>query len=806
MEGSEMSDKRLCSLLVSLVLVGAGCGSNRSPAGDPEPVGSSTSAFSAAWTDVVGVTTVANSLTKTAADGWGDAAAASTQTLSGDGYVQFTTGENTTYKMAGLTHAVADAGYTTIDFAFYLLAGGGIEIWEGGQPINGGQVFGTYAAGDIFKVQFTGGTTVTYLQNGNQLYASAQAPSSPLMFDTSLYSQGATINNVNVVSTPFWQNVVGVTTSGHTLTKIAAAGWNAGASTIASLSGNGFAEFEPGDTTTYKMAGLTHAVADSGYATIDYAIFPLPGGTYEIWEDGVAANGGASFGSYAATDVFRVAVTNNVVTYLQNGMVVYTSTKAPTFPLVFDASLYSQGATLVGVNFPGTPFWVDTAGVTVNGTGLTKTAPDGWDAGGSTVASLNGDGYFEFTATSNNAYLMAGPTHAVADNSYTTIDYAVYPLVGGILYIYEKGALVFQTGTYAAGDVFRVQVSNNVVTYLQNGVLIYTSTLAPTFPLVFDASLYSQGAGVSNVTLVPVPAWQDASGVSIAGANLTKTGAAGWNAGAALVQTLTGDGFCEFSSGETSTYKLAGLTHAVTDNGYATIDFGVFLDSAGGVSIFESGVEVANPGTYAAGDVFRVAANSGVVTYLKNGSLLYTSKQSASPTLLFDASLYSKGATVNGVTLTASSSFWHNTTGVSFSGTSNMTKTSSDGWDAGGSSIGSLSGDGSFTFFTGSTATYMMLGLTHTVTDSGFATIDFGLFVATNGSVSVFEDGVEVAGSLATIIPGDGLTVQVSGGVVSYLKDGITLYTSTKTPTFPLVADASLYTKGATVVNPTLSP
>jgi hypothetical protein len=57
------------------------------------------------WTNTVGVSASTNNLTKTADDGWGNAGAVSTQTIaSGDGYVEFTASETTSYRLLGLSH------------------------------------------------------------------------------------------------------------------------------------------------------------------------------------------------------------------------------------------------------------------------------------------------------------------------------------------------------------------------------------------------------------------------------------------------------------------------------------------------------------------------------------------------------------------------------------------------------------------------------------------------------------------------------------------------------------------------------
>jgi YD repeat-containing protein len=61
------------------------------------------------------------------------------------------------------------------------------------------------------------------------------------------------------------------------------------------------------------------------------------------------ATGRGNFGSYAPGDRFRVAVEGGVVKYKRNGAVFYTSTIAPTYPLLVDTSFYTNGATLTNV-------------------------------------------------------------------------------------------------------------------------------------------------------------------------------------------------------------------------------------------------------------------------------------------------------------------------------------------------------------------------------------------------------------------------------------------------------------------------
>ena len=84
------------------------------------PVPQGGSAQNVVWTNAVGVSVSGNSLTKTAGDSWANAGAASTQAIaSGDGYVEFTASETTTYRMCGLSHGDDDQAYPDIDFAIY---------------------------------------------------------------------------------------------------------------------------------------------------------------------------------------------------------------------------------------------------------------------------------------------------------------------------------------------------------------------------------------------------------------------------------------------------------------------------------------------------------------------------------------------------------------------------------------------------------------------------------------------------------------------------------------------------------------
>jgi len=95
-----------------------------------------------------------------------------------------------------------------------------------------------------------------------------------------------------------------------------------------------------------------------------------------------------------------------------------------------------------------------------------------------------------------------GDTGAYFDD----IEYAFSLYFDGNLGIYEAGVLRGYFGTYAASDRLRVAVEGGIVKYYRNGVLLYTSTVAPQYPLLVDTSLNTVWSYIANVVISTVPA------------------------------------------------------------------------------------------------------------------------------------------------------------------------------------------------------------------------------------------------------------------------------------------------------------
>ena len=143
--------------------------------------------------------------------------------------------------------------------------------------------------------------------------------------------------------------------------------------------------------------------------------------------------------------------------------------------------------------------------------------------------------------------------------------------------------------------------------------------------------------------------WASVVGATASGNDLTKTASSGWdNAGAVSAQQLaSGDGYVETTVSETNRGRMFGLSSGDTDQGYADIDFAFYMHNASTLFVYEGGTaRTASLGTYATGDILKVAIESGVVKYYQNDTLLYTSLVTPTYPILVDTALNTISATI----------------------------------------------------------------------------------------------------------------------------------------------------------------
>ncbi len=134
--------------------------------------------------------------------------------------------------------------------------------------------------------------------------------------------------------------------------------------------------------------------------------------------------------------------------------------------------------------------------------------------------------------------------------------------------------------------------------------------------------------------------WTNLVNVSASEGALKKAGGCDGcpDAGAVSRQQITGDGgYVQFSALETSKVRYVGLSNPGAGTDPEKIVFAIRLQS-GHAEVREQGQYRADV-PFVGGDVFRIAVESGAVTYSKNGSRFYRSRLKAAFPLVVNASL-----------------------------------------------------------------------------------------------------------------------------------------------------------------------
>ncbi len=649
------------------------------------------------WVDLVGVTADGNTISKSAGTGWGNGGAASGQTISADGWVEFLAVETNTYRMCGLSDSNVDAHYTSIDYAVYLY-NGAVYVFENGT--NRGS-FGSYQSGDRLRVERTG-STVVYKKNGVVFYTSGVASSGALIADAAIYTVGGTVADAKIGI------VVNPPDAVNDLTAVAGSGqitlsWSAPADNGAPIS-----EYE-----------VQYGTVASGLFDIIYTDDVMPGATISGLTSGVEYQ-------------FRVVSRNSAGTSGFSNVV--TNVPLAVIPVI----------------------WRDLDGAAANGNTLTKTSiySSSWETGGAASAQwFNGDGTVDFLVTQYNTERVCGLSNYNKDSKNTTIGYGIYLNGLGSLFIVENGVSHTITGVYYnINDRLAVERIGTTVTYKKNGVVFYTSTVASTGPLLVDAAIrttngviadvmlrgitagvpdpvndlaasgdlgngeivlywkeqpnngypvseyeiqygtissgnfeivYTDNAypgaritgltegvpyqfrvvsrnqmgtsvfsNIATATLWPAPevdvVWTDLVNVSVDGNSITKTAATfnRMDSGAASQQRVAGDGEILFTAPQTDKSIFCGLSYSNPDTFSSSMLYVVGLSSIGRYSIFESGMSRHISGYYYAGDIFSLERIGTTVTYKHNGVPIYTSSVESVGSFLVDAAIADSGATI----------------------------------------------------------------------------------------------------------------------------------------------------------------
>ncbi len=594
---------------------------------------------------------------------------------------------------------------------------------------------------------------------------------------------------------------------------------------------NGYLEFRASDQ---GIVGLSNGDTDGLEDDIDFGLEFWYGSLFVV-ENG---DGKGQFGTVTPSDVLRISVESGVVVYRKNGAMIYTSTIPPQYPLVVDTSFDSLGGSASSVALSGVLVDVATSEVQLNPSGGTyasaqtvtvSTATSGatiyytLDGSQPTTSSpvvsnggtvpLTSSGWLrawahsagrwpssirsEFYAfgdavstelvgwTNVGPHLLAAPgsltrledstdiwegavsTRGInSPNGYLEFRASDQGIVGlsngdnngleddidfGLefwyddLFVVENGEGRGQFGTVTSSDVLRVSVENGVVVYRKNGAVIYTSTIPPQYPLVVDTSLDSLGASVWSVALSGVLA-----DVATSGVQLNPSGGTYASAQTVTVSTAT--------SGATIYYTLDGSEPTTSS---------------------------------------PLVSNGGTVPLTSSGWLRVRAHSAGRWPSATRSDFYALGNAV-----TTELADWTNVGPHVSAALGSLTRPpdATGLWEGAVSTRGINSPDGYLEFRASDQG---IVGLSNGDTNGLEDDIDFGL-KSWYDDLFVVENG-EGRGQFGSVTPSDVLRVSVENGVVVYRKNGAVIYTSTTPPHYPLVADTSFDSSGASAVSVMLS-
>ncbi|MFQ5469800.1 MAG: DUF2341 domain-containing protein [Gammaproteobacteria bacterium] len=154
-----------------------------------------------------------------------------------------------------------------------------------------------------------------------------------------------------------WRSPTSVEVNNASLTKTGANGWDADASSVAALQGDGYCEFTATETNLARFIGLNYVDDNTSYTDIDYAIYANQLGAVWVYENGVKEPI-FSGDTYSSGDKLRAERVGTTVYYKKNGTTIYTSTVTATVsPMYCEAALYHTNASLTNATI------IDTSGV-----------------------------------------------------------------------------------------------------------------------------------------------------------------------------------------------------------------------------------------------------------------------------------------------------------------------------------------------------------------------------------------------------------------------------------------------------------
>ena len=430
------------------------------------------------WTNAVGVSVSGNSITKTAANGYGNAGAFSVQSFAGDGACKGSlTQTSKTRKLAfGISSTDVNQSNTSIGYRMQNAGSGGrnLLIYDGATLLlnQASALFGS----ESFEIRRVG-TVITYYVNG-VLKATASTPSTgPMFCDAAIDKNGTTLSNATIdpgadTTPPTWAAPAGAVSAS-----------SVGPFTADINLGSGARSSDTATVRAYLVNG-PGPVNRSTAIVQDFTVNPVT--VTPITLAGLAA------GSQYTVQVTNLDAAGNEEVTNTLGEVTFTTTNDFAITVRNVHWTAGIGVTITGPEYPG-----DT---------LTKTLADGNNAGAFEHAQQGFalDGYCEYEIPSSTDVVQLGLS--LVDNGLvpTSHLFSLGVVSAGLLSITESGTAVGPSPALSVGDKLRVRRVGGVISYFVNGSLVYVSTGTVSGTLHCDAALFTSGAVILNARIADI--------------------------------------------------------------------------------------------------------------------------------------------------------------------------------------------------------------------------------------------------------------------------------------------------------------
>jgi len=409
----------------------------------------------------------------------------------------------------------SDQNYTSLDYSIQLHSTGAF-IYESGTSTG---VSSAIAIGDVFAVVYDG-ANVRYLRNGAVIRTTPAPVGVAYFFDSSFNSVGSRLTNIQfgpLTTRPRDGEVLNFRAVQGWEFARSTEGWVATGATVAA-GADAVTVTSTGIDPTFNSPAISIAgslndkvrvrirrVAGSGWQGTLY--YETSGhGNSESFKKDVTLGPGTAF------EILEWDMTNltaggtdwvtNVITRLRFD---FGNSAAD----VFEVDWIAVGKSGVAGDLAQTANVTLVAGAngTVVGNSATKLTSDAvWNWHVYSRESYSRGVFASASPAQNDRQLMFGlNADPTTDESYTSIDYAMFASSDGTLRAYRNSTDLGQIGTYVAGDALAVVYDGVNVRWVKNGSTLFTDALASSATnFFFDSSFYHVGGTLRNITIGPM--------------------------------------------------------------------------------------------------------------------------------------------------------------------------------------------------------------------------------------------------------------------------------------------------------------